>query len=311
MLIETGDNYYPNVNSESSTRERIVEFMDGNDSVNGVNDAFAAYFAIPGNHCTPNKAYQKEPDLAAPARYWNEHFGLQTHCFTYGSACFIGINNSWCPPRGGGEPDYVANYQWQLDAAKEWVGDVGPGTMRITYQHVPQESIPPLYNTLKKAGARPYLMLAGHIHRTNSNPFMVEGRPVVYAANTPRDGGKRAPFNLYRLNCKAGTVEAVGNPTAAQSGLEVKKDYTSSKLKLTYAAANDGTCDSNTAVLVNRFNFPIIGARVRFVVKQGAKYSVSSGKVVQAFDGDSVRVVDVRLDLAPGSTTSVEITPGR
>jgi len=308
MLFETGDNYYPNGNSESSTRERIVEFMNGTDSINGMNDAHAAYFSVPGNHCTPNKAYQREPDLAAPARYWNEHFGLQTHCFTYGNARFIGINNAWCSPRGGGEPGYTANYQWQLDAAADWVDKVGVGTVRITYQHVPQESIPPLYNALKKAGARPDLMLAGHIHRTNSNPFMVEGRPLVYAANTPRDGNKFAPFNLYRVNSTVGTVDAVGNPSAALSGLEGKQDYATSKLKLTYSEANDGTRAANTATLVNKFNFPILGARIRFVMKPGAKYSVSQGKVIQAFDGDSVHVVDVRLDLEAESTTVVQIT---
>jgi len=310
MLIETGDVYYPNVNSETSTRGRIVEFMNGTDSVNGMNDAYAAVFSVPGNHCTPSKNYKLEPDLATPARYWNEHFGLQTHTFTYGSARFIGINNSWCPATGGGAEDYVPNYKWQLDAATKWINEVGAGNLRIAYCHVPQESIPPVYNALNDAGAPFGLMLAGHIHRVDSNPFSINGQAIVYTTDTPRDGDGRAPFNLYWVDNVAGTCEAVGNTRAANEGLGIKKDYSTSKLKLTYSEANDGSQGTNTATIVNKFNFPVSGARVRFVMSQGSTYAVSHGEIVQAFDGDVVHVVDVRVDLAANSTTSIGISFG-
>jgi len=310
MLFETGDGYYPNANSESSTRDRIVEYLNGTKTANGPNDANAAYFSVPGNHCTPNKNYKREPDLATPARYWNKYFGLQTHTFTYRNTRFVGINNSWCPPTGGGDAGYVANYQWQLDAAAAWLAEVGAGNVTISYAHVPQESIPPIYNTLKGAGASVELMLAGHIHRINSNPFEIDGKPLVYATDTLRDGDGLAPFNLYRVNDEAGTCEAIGNTTAAQQGLETKMDYTTSKLKLTYSAVNDGTQTANTATLVNQFDFPLYGARVRFVMSLGKTYSVSAGEITQAFDGDSAHVVDVRMDLSPNSTTSIGISAG-
>lgn len=310
MLFETGDGYYPNANSDRRTRDRIVEYLNGTETVNGINDAYAAYFSVPGNHCSPSKNYKLEPDLATPARYWNEHFGLQMHTFTYGDTRFVGVNNAWCPPTGGGDAGYVPNYKWQLDAATNWISEVGAGKVRVAYCHVPQESIPPLYNALKGAGAPFSLMMAGHIHRVDSNPFSIERQAIVYSTDTPRDGNGLAPFNLYRVNDDAGTCEAIGNTRAAQEGLETKMDYTTSKLKRTFSGANNGTRMANTATIVNKFDFPVYGARIRFVMPLGETYSISAGEITQAFDGDSVHVVDVRIDLLPNSTTSVGISAG-
>ena len=40
---------------------------------------------------------------------------------------------------------------------------------------------------------------------------------------------------------------------------------------------------------------------------KGAAYTVSQGVVEQAFDGDLVRVLDVRVSLSENSTTSIMI----
>ncbi len=116
MFIETGDCYWQSSNS-STNLARLDEFINGTGTINGLNNLNTAYFAIPGNHDTPTHNYYNEPDLATPARAWNEYFGLTCQNFTYGNTRFVGITNSWCPSTGGGDPGYVANYQWQLDAA--------------------------------------------------------------------------------------------------------------------------------------------------------------------------------------------------
>ena len=113
--------------------------MNGSETINGLNDLNAAYFAIPGNHDTPTHNYYKEPDVATPARAWNNLFGLTCHNFTYGNTRFVGITNSWCPSTGGGAPGYVANYQWQLDAATDWIDSVGKGNLGSDFFMFPRK----------------------------------------------------------------------------------------------------------------------------------------------------------------------------
>jgi len=81
------------------------------------------------------------------------------------------------------------------------------------------------------------------------------------------------------------------------------------KLQLSYSKINDGSLASNSATIVNKFDFPIEGARVRFVMPLGNSYTISAGKVEQAFDGTSVHVLDVIVNLEANSTTQVQIGP--
>jgi len=321
VIVETGDNHYPNTNNMDgdnvkSTKNRVIEYMNGSSEFRGMNDFYAPVFTVPGNHCTPNKAYYKEPGYSSsnlngawldrPATYWNKYYGLQYHYFRYGSTRFVGVNNAWCPDTGGGDEGYVPNYKWQLDGAIDWLDRVGSGNFTVAFCHVPQESIPPVYNALNNAGYEPELMLAGHIHRTNSNPFSINGKDIVYTTDTPRDGKGKAPFNLYKVNNLTGTYEPVGNLKAIQEGLESEKNYNSSMLKLTYANENDGSFANNTAKIVSKYDFPIEGARVRFVMPKGT-YSISDGVVWQTIENEDVKVVDVRIDIEAGSTTEIRI----
>lgn len=323
MVIETGDNIYPNSNvmtgsNVKSTESRVNQYYNGDETYLGINDFYAPVFSIPGNHDTPTKSFHTEPGydandldgpwLAGPAQYWNDFFGLQNHNFTYGDARFIGVNNGWCPDTGGGAADYVPNYKWQLDQANAWLEEVGAGTVQVAYQHVPQESIPPIYKALEygAVGVIPEVMLAGHIHNAALNPF-IKWDTKVYCTYTPRDGSRKVPFNLFQVDTVAGTVTAVGNTRAELQGITTRGDYSSKKLRLSYAQANDGSQQSNTATLANDFSFPIEDARVRFVMAQDVVYSISQGQVQQAFDGDSVHVVDVLVDLPANSSLEVSI----
>lgn len=321
VVVETGDNHYPNTNNMDgddvkSTKNRVIEYMNGGTEFNGMNDFKAPVFSVPGNHCTPNKAYHKEPGyssnnlngswLKGPASYWNKYYGLQYHHVTYGNTRFIGVNNAWCPDTGGGSEGYVPNYKWQLDGAINWLNRVGSGNLIVTFCHVPQESIPPVFNALNSAGYEPGLMVAGHIHRTNSNPFDINGKGIVYTTDTPRDGEGKAPYNLYKVNNLTGTYEPVGNLKAIQEGLESEKKYNTPMLKLTYDNQNDGSFANNTATIVNKYDFPIEGARVRFVMPKGT-YSISDGIVWQTIENDEVKVVDVRIHIEGNSTTEIVI----
>ncbi|MCU0858620.1 MAG: metallophosphoesterase [Pontiellaceae bacterium] len=313
MIIGTGDIYYPNANSAATDAQRIEDMFNGwvaGSAIKGLNDAYAAVFMVPGNHDTTLKSYENEPDLATPARDWNKRFGLQSHNFKYGNGRFVGVNNSWCRDTGGSS----ATYDWQLNAAKSWLGSVGTGNFRVTYAHVPQESVPPIYNALNSVGAAPKLMLAGHTHNPDLNPMQVNGTSasIVYVGDTMRDLKGKGPFNLYKVNATSGTFEAVGNTKAVNQALEVEKNYSSDKLKLSYSLSNNGTLTNNTATITNKFTFPVSGARIRFVMKRGT-YTVNTGTIKQQFDGTlsgaNVTVVDVSVDVSANGTKAVSISP--
>jgi hypothetical protein len=153
-------------------------------------------------------------------------------------------------------------------------------------------------------------VLIGHNHNIASqNPTPLNNKPIQYIVNSVRD---HMEFNLFRVNNKTGEYTPVSGPTAQVEYVENPDDSQSPalykpKITLSFSNLNDGLSATNMATIVNKFDFAIEGARVRFVMPQGKKYKVSNGKVEQAFDGTSVHVVDILIDLQPESTVQIKI----
>jgi hypothetical protein len=121
-------------------------------------------------------------------------------------------------------------------------------------------------------------------------------------------------FNLFQLDARAGTYAPVSGPTAQVVYVENPEDAKAPdlyrpKLTLSFAHANDGSSATNAATIVNKFDFPLEGAQVRFVMPLGGAYSVSRGQVEQSFNGTLVHVVDILVDLESNSTNLVTISP--
>jgi hypothetical protein len=119
-------------------------------------------------------------------------------------------------------------------------------------------------------------------------------------------------FNLFKVNGKTGEYTPVSGPTAQIVYIENPEDIKTPalyrpKLRLTFAENNDGSSATNTATIVNNFDFAIEGARVRFVMPLGKKYKVSNGKTEQSFDGINAHIVDVSINLEANSKTTTEI----
>jgi hypothetical protein len=82
------------------------------------------------------------------------------------------------------------------------------------------------------------------------------------------------------------------------------------RLKQTFTAANNGTVSTNSVTVENKFPFPVLGGKVRFVVPKGSSYAVTNGVVTQEFDGTNVHVVDVSFDVQTNSSTTIYIAAG-
>jgi hypothetical protein len=313
IVLETGDNHYPNTNNPASTAQRTNDyyngFTSGTEFIKGLNQFSAPVFSIPGNHDTPQKNYAIEPDMKTPSMYYNEFYGLQAHNFSYGNARFIGLNNAWFSDESTGIP----NFQHQTDEAKAWLVKAGKGTFRIGYCHVMTPTpLKAFYDPLVKAGAPLNLILAGHCHWAG-NTHSIRDYPNVKITHTGyplRELHRKAAFNLYKIDLTTNKYTAIGDSIGAHEALAIADDFSSVRLKLNYAKANDGSNAENTATIVNKLNFEIKDARVRFVVPKGSSYYVRNATIVQQFDGTDFHIIDAVYDLDANSTHVVTLHQG-
>jgi predicted MPP superfamily phosphohydrolase len=295
LAFNTGDNLY------RPTEDRMRQLFTGNDKLGtkGLNRLNAATFTVAGNHDTD---FDKVPKLGfykEKAGWWNKWWGLQAYQFSYGNGRFVVINNGW----EGFDPAP------QIAGAGSWLKASGAGNLRVGAAHIRNKEMP-AFDRAADLG----LVLVGHNHHiAKENPARLNEKPIQYIANSVRD---HVEFNLFKVDGRTGTYTPVGGPTAQVVYVENPQDAADPslyrpRLTLSFQNSNDGSCAANTATIVNRFDFPIEGAKARFVMPLGASYSVSPGAVEQSFDGTSVHVVDVLLNLEPRSTNRVRIVPNR
>lgn len=296
MVFLTGDN----VNSRSwddgnarylatwpSTQERTDFYYKGSHKkgCRGVHDFKAAAFSCNGNH----DHYERPADgreTKNKYEFWNTYHGLRTHHFAYGDTRFMAFCDA-----------FDENNDAEAVQHSAWLKVVGPGTLRVIYKH--------FFNIVPQPWAAENQIqfgMCGHNHHKGVINPHTQGSTDMYIANFT----EYTTFNLFRVDVE-GHYTVLNNLPAIENPKDVPSLWRR-RLTLTYANANDGSSNTNTATLVNHFDVGFPRARVRFVMPKGASYAVSKGQVEQAFDGDSVHVVDVRVNILSHSTTSMEIS---
>ncbi len=300
LIIETGDNMY-NVRNHP---EREVIYFQGDDNlgIKGMADARAATFLIPGDHDAYTANDWLQATVQVNSDFFNDYWGLQSHSFRYGNGRFMLFNNAWNVSTSSAN-----EHGYEINDAVAWLGGAGSGgNFFLTAGHC-YDKMHEFIDAVEPLD----LVLAGdkHHERTgNPWPFDTGSPEVAYIAGAIRD---HFEFNLYKISNSAGTFTTPPGPTAVAQVLYSGDQNTPSSwvpnMEISYTEANNGTVSDNTATIINRYGFPIEGARIRFIMPLGQSYGVSAGVIVQAFDGDSVRVVDVNVDLDADSTTIVGI----
>ena len=89
------------------------------------------------------------------------------------------------------------------------------------------------------------------------------------------------------------------NPTLPYQDLELN-------LTLDYEKPNNGTYNSNEAVIHNSFDVDLPKCKIRFVMKKG-NYIVSGGTIQQVIQTDYLSVVDVYTDVNSNTIRQVRI----
>ena len=288
MVFITGDLINNNMLPPT---ERSEFFYDGSKKhgLSGVHGFDAASFSTVGNHDfmegdLPGTGFYREK-----ADFWNQYHGLQAHRFQYGNTRCMIVNDGW----------NGFDWTYQLEDHIAWLDEAGAGTLRIAAYHKSEMGTMGAWANRIDLG----LAMIGHNHHlAKDNPYELGGRPIQYYANSVRE---YINFNLFRIE-EDGQYTAINN-TAAVENPDDSSSLWKPRLTLSYAYANDGSSRTNTATLANHFDIGFPRARVRFVMPKGAEYAVSKGTIEQQFDGDSVRIVDLRVPLPENSTTTIEI----
>lgn len=292
IIFNTGDNLY------RPSEEKMNQLFAGNSKKGhkGLNQLNGAVFSVAGNHDIDFDNIPEQEFYKEKSDWWNNWWGLQAYNFSYGNGRFMVINNGW----NGFNPAQ------QIAETQSWLQKAGPGNFRLGAAHIKNKEMSPFDSI-----ADLELVLIGHNHNiADQNPTSLKNKPIQYIVNSVRD---HMEFNLFRVNAKTGECTPVSGPTAQVVYVENPEEIKTPalyrpKLLLTYSGTNDGSLATNSATIVNNFDFAIEGASVRFVLPIGRKYKVSNGKIEQAFDGTSVHVVDVLIDLKPNSTTQIKIS---
>lgn len=292
IIFNTGDNLY------RPSEEKMNQLFAGNSKKGhkGLNQLNGAVFSVAGNHDIDFDNIPEQEFYKEKSEWWNNWWGLQAYNFSYGNGRFMVINNGW----NGFNPAQ------QIAETQSWLQKAGPGNFRLGAAHIKNKEMSPFDSI-----ADLELVLIGHNHNiADQNPTSLKNKPIQYIVNSVRD---HMEFNLFRVNAKTGECTPVSGPTAQVVYVENPEEIKTPalyrpKLLLTYSGTNDGSLATNSATIVNNFDFAIEGASVRFVLPIGRKYKVSNGKIEQAFDGTSVHVVDVLIDLKPNSTTQIKIS---
>jgi len=300
LIIETGDNMY-NVRNHP---EREVIYFQGNDDngLKGMADASAATFLVPGDHDAHTANDWPQATVQVNSDFFNDYWGMQHSNFSYGNGRFMMLNNAWAVSETSG-----GVHQYQADDAVAWlIGEGTDGNFFVTAGHC--------FNKLHEFidDSEPLdLVLAGdkhHIRTDNPYSFDDGSAEVAYIAGSIRD---HFEFNLFRVNNDAGTFTPVSGTNAVvevlQSGNQDDTETWVPNLTLEFQNKNDGSFFENTATITNKFDFPILGAKIRFIMPLGYDFRVDNATVSQEFDGDAFRVIDVTLDVDASSSSDVYV----
>jgi hypothetical protein len=303
ILIETGDNMY-NVRNHP---EREIEYFLGKSSIGtlGMSKATAATFAVAGDHEGLNGSDFMQGTDQENSDFMNDYWGLQNHSFKYGSARFMMLNNAW-----GLSATNNKVYQYQVDDAIAWLnGDGAGGNFLLTAGH----NYDRMHHFINNVHPLDVCLSGDRHSQGNGNPWEITpgGPRISYTCNDLRGGMK---YMIYRVNNTTGTFNLPAGGTGlieakASGDVNIPSTWVP-RLKQTFSAANNGTVSTNSVTVENKFPFPVLGGKVRFVVPKGSTYAVTNGVVTQEFDGTTVHVVDVNFDVETNSSTTVYIASG-
>ncbi len=221
---------------------------------------------------------------------WRRAIGIETYAVALGS--FVVFQKDY------NEDHFTA---WFTNAYAASFADPAVG-FRLFGQHFSDSGA----SWLPPAGQEPGLMLVGDIHMNavlQTNPY-----PIV-ATEAAHLKGAVAQIEFTRAD-GSWVCPTLTNFPAAQ--FRLMDSGAVARIASTFAAPNDGSAPSNTAMIVNHIPRRFRNGRLRFLLPHAAAgYDVSNGAILAQYpyNDESNMAVLVQIDIAAGATTEVAIRP--
>ncbi len=229
-------------------------------------------------------------DDMIPTPEWRSTLGVETYAVAMGSF--------WVFQKDYVENDYAA---WFTNA---YAASFTNPTVayRLFGQHFSDSGC----SWLPPAGQEPDLMLVGHVH-VNST---IQTAPYpILSTEAAFNKGAVGFFEFARTD-SGWTCPSLDDVAANQFPL--MSTGAVARISGTFAQANDGAAATNSIAIDNQIPRRFWDGRVRFLMPAtNADYVVSNGEILAKYlyNGGSNVAVVVRVDIAPGATTTVGIRP--
>ncbi|NCA82366.1 MAG: hypothetical protein EOM72_06420 [Opitutae bacterium] len=221
---------------------------------------------------------------------WRRTIGIETYSLALGSFVVF-------------QKDYNENHfsSWFTNAYAASFTNPAVG-FRLFGQHFSDSGA----SWLPPAGQEPGLMLVGDIHMN----AVIQADPYpIFATEAAHLKGAVSLVEFTRDNA-AWACPTLTNLPAAQ--FRLMESGAVARISSTFAAPNDGSAPSNTAMIANQIPRRFRNGRLRFQMPFApAGYDVSNGTVLAQYDyneGSNLAVL-VQVDIASAKTTEVAIQP--
>lgn len=295
-----GDDKAYEGNLRPTIEEKYRNYFEGSNGFKGIHGLNSPVFSLPGNH--DFYGFTKYEHKAISSQ-WNDLCGKRVYGFSYAGTRVLAADDFLGDPEVDIPEDApMSGLQGKL--FEEYLRVNGPGNLQILAQHR-DDRIDTSFIDKHEID----ILLHGHDHAPHHE--YVGTTPTLHIRpGTPCRSGeienwkeKLGFFRIFYVNGEdfkySEPLRFASNPTANYEDIKLN-------LKLTYEKPNDGSKDSNSAILRNQFSSELPNCKIRFVMEKG-HYEVKGGNVDQVIETSTFTVVDIRVDVKSESNTIVTI----
>jgi len=255
-------------------------------------DSMAAYtvptFVATGNHDIGFPPYAQNPQ-------WRKRYEdiLGERAFSRRMGSFYVLCNEWT------QRDY---FEWAQDDY-----DTSFFDSAISYRLICQH----FFDGLNKLTTLPDEMfpcdleIVGHNHKIST----LQNDPYVVLSSVTSQGYNRVSYFEFKKSQNGWTCPQADNGRRAMDVFPLFDDWGHNrKVSESFARPNDGTAQSNRALIHNGIEQDFYDGRVRFLMAQG-DYAVNGGEILSQYDyGQGHTAVLVKVDIKPSADVAVEIS---
>jgi predicted phosphodiesterase len=264
--------------------EKWNYYYEGDKNFLGLHGLNAPAFSMAGNH----DYYGTD----STASQWNQYCGLRVFGFCYHKTRFLVFDNFL----GSDYPN------GQIDVLESFLEDKGKGSLRILIQHNNRK-----FDTAFLNKHNINLAFVGHTHKPGVWQIDSTSTEGTSPGSVSKSGVKNSNLGWFRIIWIDGVSYSLSPDLKyCSNSPRLPHDDQQLNLTLSYENPNDGSMNSNRAVLRNKFDIDLHSCKVRFIMQKGS-YKVTGCNIEQIITNDTVSVIDVSVDINAKSVCEIRV----